>query len=691
MIELYVLITLLGVGYILNQKRPVQMKVGTNQLNNHERPSANTIYDSNYVEFARAQEAARARAMHAKAMQNPQQVVPKAPFSQTTPEDKKPIFSQLAGVDFPVEQFEHNNMMPFFKGSLKQDTRENSAHQTRLEAFTGMSDLYFKKQEQEPLFVREKNVGNLYGTQNNSDFFQSRLPNLSLRNNELPIEQQRVGPGISQGFTVDPTGGFQQMEIQEAVRPKTVDELRVLNKPKVTYDGRTVDGIKEKMRGDMGIVFKNRNTSTVAERTCPDDFLRTTGAVLKERNKPVIEVKATNRKDTSDKTYEGPAYQNREMKQKAAVRAPHKNQLSAYDVGVPGLHYMGVGDKADHGKVSIQVYNNERDITTTRTYQGNLTSVVKSIVAPIEDLFRITKRIYTSENARENAELQPQFPSKLTIYDPNDIARTTLKETLLHSSDHPVLETIEKRGQVYDPEEYRPKPTVRETLSPEDTSLNLASRRRTGKAYDPDDFAKTTVKETSLWDATDAGRLAMPDRLRGGYTETNHDPRLTQKQFLSQVEHVGQAEQERANGGYKVANAEAKDTHKQFLSDHEYFGHAETATAKEAMSYDDIYNATMNELRELTLVQREPTKTGVKVASGIDNVEVSMPRKPMCDPVSTRVTLNQVPVAGGQAGVDREAVEDGVTRAKQAYCDLDRLDASILKPLVDNPFALRLA
>lgn len=704
MVELYILFTLLGVGYILNQKRPVQMKTGTDQLHVNERPTPNNVYESNHVQKARAMEAARVQAMYARAAADPSKVVPKYPaaLAQTPApvdvppmaEKPKTVFSQLAGMDIPVEHFEHNNMMPFFRGSVKQNMENFSAQQAKLEAFTGVSDLYFSKREQEPLFKQERNIGNVFGTANQSDFYQSRMPTLTLRNNELPagLEQIRVGPGLgADGFSSDPTGGFQQFEIQEAALRgmPTVDDLRVLSKPKTTFEGRTVDGMKEKMRGEQGLMFKNRDTCTVAETGSPENWLRTTGAVIKERSTPIVEVKATNRKDTGSRSYKGPAYQNREFTQKADVRAPHKLQLPGYEMGGADMERIGRGSQADYGKASIQVYANEREVTTTRTHQGNVTSLVKSIVAPIEDMFRLTKRIHTTEHPRENAELQPQFPAKLTIYDPNDIARTTLKETLLHSADHPNIDTFEKKGKVYDPEEFKPKTTVRETLDPKETTLNMSTLRRTGKVFDPEDVAKTTVKETNLQDRSDAGQLALQDRQRGAYTETDHDPRLTQKQFLSQVEYTGHADQTNKNAGYKVANPEAKDTQKQFLSDHDYYGTAETVGAKSQMSYDDIYNATLNEIRELTLVQREPTQTSVKVASGIDGIEAQMPRKPMCDPTSTRSTLNQVPIAGG-SGVGRETMEEGVTHVKQSYCDTERLDASILKPLADNPFALRL-
>ena len=64
-------------------------------------------------------------------------------------------------------------------------------------------------------------------------------------------------------------------------------------------------------------------------------------------------------------------------------------------------------------------------------------------------------------NPRPNGNMNAQIPNKQTVYDPNDVARTTIKETL-----------ISRKGNVKGPN----KLTV----------------------YDPNDVAKTTIKETLI-------------------------------------------------------------------------------------------------------------------------------------------------------------------------------------------------
>lgn len=53
--------------------------------------------------------------------------------------------------------------------------------------------------------------------------------------NVFPVEQTLVGPGLNDGYTNLPSGGYQQFnEMQEYALPRTTDELRVANKPKLT-------------------------------------------------------------------------------------------------------------------------------------------------------------------------------------------------------------------------------------------------------------------------------------------------------------------------------------------------------------------------------------------------------------------------------------------------------------------------
>ena len=56
--------------------------------------------------------------------------------------------------------------------------------------------------------------------------------------------------------------------------------------------------------------------------------------------------------------------------------------------------------------------------------------------------------------------------------------------------------------------------------------------------------------------------------------------------------------------GYLTNKHEAKETNKESYVDNDYYG---TSGDLQPMSYQDIYNATMNEVKETIAVGRQPT------------------------------------------------------------------------------------
>lgn len=153
----------------------------------------------------------------------------------------------------------HNNMVPFFGSSVTQ-SMYNGATDGILDTFTGTGKhTFFHKEEAPAMFKPEVATGLPWGKQVETDFEQSRMVTSLSMKNVFPIEQTRVGPGVNDGYTNLPSGGYQQDSIREFALPKTTDEIRVANKPKLTYEGEVVPGAH--FITDMGIqapVKKNR-------------------------------------------------------------------------------------------------------------------------------------------------------------------------------------------------------------------------------------------------------------------------------------------------------------------------------------------------------------------------------------------------------------------------------------------------
>ena len=153
----------------------------------------------------------------------------------------------------------HNNMVPFFGANQTQSTY-NGATDGILDTYTGTGrNTFFHKEEAPAFFKPEPATGLPWGKQVETDFEQSRMVSSMRMANTFPIDQVQVGPGVNDGYTNLPSGGFQQDAIREYALPRTTDEIRVVNKPKITYTSDPVPGAH--YITDMGIqapVKKNR-------------------------------------------------------------------------------------------------------------------------------------------------------------------------------------------------------------------------------------------------------------------------------------------------------------------------------------------------------------------------------------------------------------------------------------------------
>lgn len=153
----------------------------------------------------------------------------------------------------------HNNMVPFF-GARQTQSTYNGATDGILDTYTGTGrHTFFHKEEAPAFFKPEAGTGLPWGKQVETDFEQSRMVTSLRTNNVFPIEPVLVGPGVNDGYTNLPSGGYQQDAIREYALPKTTDEIRVANKPKITYSADPVPGAN--FITEMGLqapVKKNR-------------------------------------------------------------------------------------------------------------------------------------------------------------------------------------------------------------------------------------------------------------------------------------------------------------------------------------------------------------------------------------------------------------------------------------------------
>jgi hypothetical protein len=393
--------------------------------------------------------------------------------------DKEYVISPLSGQRIRANEFKHNNMQPFFGGRIKQNMSE-TANVSRLDSYNGNGSVQMKKQEVENMFETSRApYGNPYGMEDNTDFFQSRITTQApvVRNGEKPFEPTRVGTGIGEKFGFTGKGGFQQLEINEIMRPKDTNELRVLSNPKETYDTPMVPGGHfigtSAESNDIGEVRKYKPDTFYIDETGERYFV-TTGDVIKETVRSVQVLPHTVRPETSVE-YQGTASSQDfgESYVTGSYRMPMAQQYGGAgyrNADMTGYYTKDMDtDHADYGKHSIEIRPNERNETSERVMALNAVPAENGLVAAhYTDDARPTRRSETTGNIRMTGtpiSFAERAPA-ITVWDPKDIARTTVKETTIYL-DRPGVAgsaSAPNRLKVYDPDDIA-KPTQKSQLS----------------------------------------------------------------------------------------------------------------------------------------------------------------------------------------------------------------------------------
>lgn len=433
------------------------------------------------------------------------------------------VVSNLSGQKMKSENFTHGNMEPFFGGSIKQNLNEQ-ATSSKLENFTGQIKNFRKKDSVENMFQPQNNVNLVNGSKvHSNEMFERYIPS-QFKTSELPIEQVNVGPGLDQGYSNKPCGGLNQANKREFMMPKNVDQLRVATNPKLQYKGRVISGKKELQRGITAKV--NKNKPETYYNNCKDRYF-TSVVTPKNKIREKVRAKRTNRQ--CSKEYAGnasPTVNERPTKRGLFRKSRNNCYVNS------GLRNMGVEgswnpnkDKENYGKNSINLPLNERDTTQIEAPKMNLTTTVKSIIAPIQDLFKTSRKENFIGNPRPNGNFGAQVPNKMTVYDPNDVAKTTIKETNIHNEREANM-TGPKKLIVYDPNDVA-RTTIKETNIHNNREGSISGHTKS-QVYDPNDVARTTIKETNIHNSR-SGNMNGPSKLQV------HDPNDVAKTTIKET------------------------------------------------------------------------------------------------------------------------------------------------------------
>jgi hypothetical protein len=405
------------------------------------------------------------------------------------------FMSQLSGQNIPANDFRHNNMVPFFGGRVKQNVRPEMFNSV-LDTYTGSGTTQITKREVEQMFnTGNEPYGNPFGLESTTDFIESRMELTGRRNNEKPMESVMVGPGVGERGGMTGKGGFQQLEVNEIMRPRTTDQIRVATNPKLTYKAQVVPGAHfigaaadnagevRKYRPDTFFIDENNSRVNAGP-----------AAVIKETVRSIQVLPETTRSETTTESF-GPA---------AAQDSHQSYTMGAYRTPIT-QQYGGAGfrnadmteyftnnpdsPEADYGRSSFDNRPNERSTTSKRTMGLN---VVPS------DSGQVTVRYTDSARPTRRAEMEGGSGSgelghatvfaggapAVTVWDPNDIARTTVKETTIVLDRFGIASSASapNKLKVYDPNDIA-KPTQKALYS---------NRGYSGSGYAPD---RGTIQE----------------------------------------------------------------------------------------------------------------------------------------------------------------------------------------------------
>ena len=146
----------------------------------------------------------------------------------------------------PINDFVHNNMVPFYGSSVKQnmagtgiesgnyiDGKDVSSgfdnttpYQNKLNNFTGIDDTYSFKRETGPMYTpAEQQTDWVYGTPDFRPDDSRYEVSLHYRNDLAPCEQQQVGPGLALSPEIPANGGFNSA-LNTRVMPNNVDDYK---------------------------------------------------------------------------------------------------------------------------------------------------------------------------------------------------------------------------------------------------------------------------------------------------------------------------------------------------------------------------------------------------------------------------------------------------------------------------------
>ena len=325
-------------------------------------------------------------------------------------------YDSLTGKKIDSSSVNHNNMTMFYNSKSYGYNKPENQH---MDTYTGAGSLIIDKKEISNLFKPEQNVQNVYGNQNQSEFFMSRV-NESLRKaNTVPWEKISDNKG-EVGFNWSAVDRDKSM-------PKSVDELRATNNPKSNYTNSY-----RAPAYDPKQVTSDQNLMGKYVKKGPDTFhtndmsqgiqIGVPGGIEKPMNTPV-QMLTKEQRETTNVEYYGLMSSESKGYTEKGERYIHKQQLGTDTVLNMTNQGINPTTSQNYGKESYKSFTNNRD--NTEDYYGNVRGVfLANVVDPIVKTLKHTKK--TNKENTKTGNLKGSV--KPMVFNPHEMLSTTNRE-----------------------------------------------------------------------------------------------------------------------------------------------------------------------------------------------------------------------------------------------------------------------
>jgi hypothetical protein len=384
----------------------------------------------------------------------------------------------------PFDNTIENNIKECFSMNTKKRDFEQfndyNEQQTplKLDIYSGSSRNYFSKSEIEPFFQPAKDMSFVNGMGVVIDQIEERYTDSVRleRRNQRPFEPETVGPNAKGKYT-----GYHDTT---RVLPKLTDELRRADQPKLSY---TAEPIK-------GKTFNKREVITPLVKRYPDKFKE-----LSEKDLiPKSQVSSAAIRDNYNLILS-----NRSILSKEMYGAPKDQVNHKFDIKTKGISKESSKNKyeeLENSNISglVQLFNSNKDciklpLLERNDYQIDYNNVNNKNKIQSYNPNDITKpTIRQTLNNVEHNNINTGI-NKTQSYDPNNITKPTIRQTL-NNVEHNNMKTSTNKTQSYDPNDMT-KPTIRQTLNNIEHNNMKTSTNKT-QSYDPNDITKSTIRQT---------------------------------------------------------------------------------------------------------------------------------------------------------------------------------------------------